>query len=119
MYQTGSAMAFIRDHNLTFVRLYEDNLSTEDLSDKTKDRILKDSAAGLIDVVIVRDISVIAPDDEILEILDDAFPLIIGAEDLYYTKEDFDLETFKFVDDISVETIQNPVGADTYPGRLP
>lgn len=79
-------MAFIRDHNLTFVRLYEDNLSPEGVSDETKDRMMKDSAAGLIDVVIVRDISVIAPDDEILEKIDDAFPLIIGAEDLYYPK---------------------------------
>jgi len=51
-YQTGSAMAFIRDHNLTFVRLYEDDLSSEGVSDDTRDRILKDSAAELIDVII-------------------------------------------------------------------
>ena len=82
-YQTGSAMAFIRDHNLTFVRLYEDDLSSEGMSDDTRDRILKDSAAELIDVIIVRDMNVIAPDEDILEKLDDAFPLIIGAEDLY------------------------------------
>ena len=118
-YQTGSAMAFIRDHSLTFVKLYEDDLNSEGVSDDTRDRILKDSAAELIDVIIVRDMNVIAPDEDILEKLDDAFPLIIGAEDLYYTKEDFSLETFQFVDDASAEPIQNPIGADKYPGRLP
>ena len=68
------------------------------MSDETKDRIMKDSAAGLIDVVIVRDNSVIALDDRILEKLENDcdFPLVIGAEDLYYTREDFDFESFRF-----------------------
>ena len=60
-------------------------------------------------MIIVRDMNVIAPDKDILEKLDDAFPLIIGAEDLYYTKEDFSLETFQFVDDASAENDQQQV----------
>ena len=126
-YQTGSAMAFIMDHDLTFVGLYTDEElpNLHSMGEETSGIWLlsRDSAAGLIDVIIVRDMNVIAPDDEAIQALEQSsLPLVIGAEDLYYTKEDFDLERFRFVDSrpsaIS-EGMQERIGAGKYVGRIP
>jgi len=41
--------------------------------------------------------NVIAPDNEAIQALErSSLPLVIGADDLYYTKEDFGLERFRF-----------------------
>ncbi|MGX8699298.1 MAG: hypothetical protein ACSW8F_05145 [bacterium] len=83
----------------------------------------RDSAAGLIDVIIVRDMNVIASDNEAIQALkQSSLPLVIGAEGFYYTKEDFDLERFRFVDSspsaISAG-MQERIGAGKYVGRIP
>ena len=125
-YQVGSAMAFIRDHKLSFTGLYVDEelARLETIGQETGLwRLARDCAAGLIDVIIVRDMNVIAPDNDAIEALEQsALPLVIGAEDLYYTKEDFDLETFRYVDSKPAaisEAMQERIGAGKYVGRFP
>ena len=101
-YQAGSAMDFILDHQLKHAGTYvDDSIPTIDSIDDKESAyrlIKKEYVEGEFDAVIVRDISVIAPDDRILEKLenDGDFPLVICAEDLYYTREDFDFESFRF-----------------------
>ena len=67
--------------------------------------------------------NVIAPDNEAIQALErSSLPLVIGADDLYYTKEDFGLERFRFANSrpsaISAG-MQERIGAGKYVGRIP
>lgn len=91
-FQAGSAMAFLKDHHLDFCGLYVDDKSLS-----AWEALMRECARGNIDVMVVRDISVISPEYETISALEKSLPtLVIGAEDLYYTNETFNLETFEF-----------------------
>ena len=118
-YQAGSAMAFLEDHHLDFCGLYVDDKSLSEW-----EALMRDCARGNIDVVVVRDISVISSEYEIITALEKSLPtLVIGAEDLYYTNESFNLETFEFEHDThrptTSESIQDRIEEGRFFGRVP
>ncbi|MDO4805186.1 MAG: recombinase family protein [Lachnospiraceae bacterium] len=90
-YQAGSAMAFILDNGLTFSGLYIDAAGYSAL-----EALIRDSIAGIIDSVIVRDLDVLATDDAILNRLKGVPVVFIGADDLDSTRENLWVETLQY-----------------------
>ena len=90
-YQAGSAMAFILDNGLTFSGLYIDEAGYSALK-----ALIRDSVAGTIDSVIVRDLDVLAADDAILNRLEAVPVVFIGADDLDSTRENLWVETLQY-----------------------
>lgn len=90
-YQIGGAMAFILDNRLTFSGLYIDEDGYSAL-----EALIRDSMAGTIDSVIVRDLDVLATDDAILNRLEAVPVVFIGADDLDSTRENLWVETLQY-----------------------
>ncbi|MBQ1566515.1 MAG: recombinase family protein [Erysipelotrichaceae bacterium] len=92
-YQAGSAMALIIDKGLDFAGLYVD----EDGSYTAWIELNTECARGNVDAIIVRDMAVFDPSTDFLIKVEKILPVVaIGAEDLFYTKEEFNLETFEY-----------------------
>ena len=92
-YQAGSAMTFIVDKSLTFSGLYVDAAD----SYTSLERLSRDCARGLIDLVIVRDLDVLSGDDNLLLALEDMISVpFIGVEDLDTTKDDLNIQTLEY-----------------------
>ena len=91
VYQIGSSFVYIIDHDLEFCGVY----SGDDLISVWRE-IAEDYRNGLFDCLIVRDMNIISNSEEELQFICNSIPvLIIGSEDGYYTKEEFDPDTFE------------------------
>jgi len=60
-------------------------------------KLTADCARGYTDVIIIKSIDVITEDMNSIALLEDLLPVpIIGAENLYCTKENLNLETLQY-----------------------
>ena len=91
-FQAGIAAAFITDHQLECWNIYVDEQGIDSWQ-----KLTADCARGYTDVIIIKSIDVITEDMKGIALLDDLLPVpIIGAEDLYCTKENLNLETLQY-----------------------
>ena len=91
-FQAGIAAAFIADHQLECWNIYVDEQGLDSWQ-----KLIADCARGYTDVIIIKSIDVITEDMKGITLLEDLLPVpIIGAEDLYCTKEDLNLETLQY-----------------------
>ena len=88
-YGIGLAMTFIMDRGLTFSGLY--------MGKESLHRFADDAARGFFDACIVKNMDVLSEETDDLLTIEDMIPvLFIGAEDLYYTKENLNIETMQY-----------------------
>ena len=81
-FQAGIAAVFITDHQLECWNIYVDEQGIDSWQ-----KLTADCARGYTDVIIIKSIDVITEDMKGIALLDDLLPVpIIGAEDLYCTK---------------------------------
>ena len=93
-YQAGLSAAFIMDWELSYSRLYVD--SSESRQDAWAN-LMRECARGYIDVIIVRDMDIFTESTEGLQVIGEALPIpILGAEDLYQTKDNLNPETLEY-----------------------
>ncbi len=95
-FQVGLCHAFITDKGLSCYGIYVDSSDSEE-PNKALMELISHSKDGCIDVLIVRDYEVLQDDAVklILSVAELNLP-IIGAEDLYCTDENLNLETMKY-----------------------
>ena len=88
-FQAGIAAAFISDHQMESCNIYVDKQGLDSWQ-----KLTADCARGYTDVIIIKSIDVITEDMRGITLLEDLLPVpIIGAEDLYCTKKNLNLET--------------------------
>lgn len=91
-YQVGIAVAFIVDHGLRCGGIYVDEQGVDSWK-----KLMEDCARHYTDAIIIRGIETITENVEGINLLDELLPVpIIGAEDMYCTKENLDIETLQF-----------------------
>lgn len=91
-YQVGIAAAFIVDHGLKCGGLFVDEQGVDSWK-----KLMEDCAHQYTDAIIIRGIETITENAEGINLLDELLPIpIIGAEDMYCTKENLNLETLRF-----------------------
>lgn len=88
-YGIGLAMTFILDHGLTLSNLYLGKESIGKLAD--------DAAKDYHQVIIVRNMDVLSKETKDLLTIERMSPIpFVGAEDLYYTNENLNIETMQY-----------------------
>lgn len=91
-FQAGIAAAFIESYGLTCTNIYVDDQGFDSWQ-----KIAEDCARGNIDAVIIQKADILTEDFSSIKQLKGVVPVtIIGAEDLYSSKENLDLETLQY-----------------------
>ena len=91
-FQAGIAAAFIADHQLKCSDVYVDEQGFDSWQ-----KIAEDCARGGIDAVVIQKADILTENYKDLKQLAEILPIpIIGADDLYCSKENLDLETLQY-----------------------
>lgn len=109
-FQAGIAAAFITDHGLSCNGIYVDEQGLDSWQ-----KLTQDCARGFTDAIIIQKMEVLTEDASGIKLFDELLPIpIIGAEDLYCSKENLDLETLQYEKPKSRRTKEQKQELDEY-----